>query len=270
MLGPRKPPDPCGRACFEARYLGDDLLHRLPARSVSRSRRLFPLDVRRIDLQPGATAGRRLRLQERRCGSAWWEPLRWREFLYGGRPARNLNDGGSVRLVRRSEHFVYSQFAQFWTRVGATGCRSSPPCPRCWSLGQAGGLEALFEQADAQGYIEGARAGRGICRCRLVVALQPAMPSRASAPMAASALQLGLLRNLHEAEALVRRWAAWFCALRDRAIALALDDAQVRCLCQQVVAVAEGGLAGDEQQWLDYVRYVVETGETAADRMLRL
>ncbi|CFP61187.1 hypothetical protein FWU19_08290 [Bordetella pertussis] len=93
----------------------------------------------------------------------------------------------------------------------------------------------------------------------------------ASAPMAASALQLGLLRNLHDAEALVRRWG-WLRlrALRDRAIALALDDAQVRCLCQQVVAVAEGGLAGDEQQWLDYVRYVVETGETAADRMLRL
>lgn len=89
--------------------------------------------------------------------------------------------------------------------------------------------------------------------------------------MAASALQLGLLRNLHDAEALVRRWG-WLRlrALRDRAIALALDDAQVRCLCQQVVAVAEGGLAGDEQQWLDYVRYVVETGETAADRMLRL
>ncbi|AMG88033.1 glutamate-cysteine ligase family protein [Bordetella bronchiseptica] len=253
-----------------ARYLGDDLLHRLPARPFRDLGDYFRWMFGGLTSSRALPPGDACDYKNADVACLVGAPS-LAEFLYAGAwPARNLNDGGSVRLAARSEHFVYSQFAQFldarW-RYRMPIVPALPALLRAWD--RQGGLEALFEQAGAQGYIEGRAPGAVFADADLLRSAGDAVA--ASAPMAASALQLGLLRNLHDAETLVRRWG-WLRlrALRDRAIALALDDAQVRCLCQQVVAVAEGGLAGDEQQWLDYVRYVVETGETAADRMLRL
>ena len=72
--------------------------------------------------------------------------------------------------------------------------------------------------------------------------MKPAPTSRA-APLAPSALQLGLLRNLAQAEALMRDWG-WhrLRALRQIAIRDALADDAVHALARDVVQVAHDGL----------------------------
>ena len=70
-----KPPDPVAAHVSRRALPGRRPAASPACKAVSRSRRLFPLDVRRIDLQPGATAGRRLRLQERRCGLPGGSPF---------------------------------------------------------------------------------------------------------------------------------------------------------------------------------------------------
>ena len=157
----------------------------------------------------------------------------------------------------------------FWTRVGARMpiVPALPALLRAWD--RQGGLEALFEQADAQRLHRGARAGRGICRCRLAaLSRRCRRGQRADGGVGAAigaVAQSARSRGPGEAMGL---------AALARVARSGHRFGVGRCAgalpCQQVVAVAEGGLAGDEQQWLDYVRYVVETGETAADRMLRL
>lgn len=89
--------------------------------------------------------------------------------------------------------------------------------------------------------------------------------------MAPSALQLGLMRNLSQAEDLLRSWG-WLRlrAMRADAMRDALHDPAVRALAGEVLAVAEGGLAPHERPWLAYARYAVDACSTGADRMLRL
>ena len=100
--------------------------------------------------------------------------------------------------------------------------------------------------------------------------MKPAPTSRA-APLAPSALQLGLLRNLAQAEALMRDWG-WhrLRALRQIAIRDALADDAVHALARDVVQVAHDGLEPGDRPWLAYASHCVATRSTGADRMLRL
>ena len=103
-----------------------------------------------------------------------------------------------------------------------------------------GGLEILFERLGAQGYIEGRAPGAVFPTASWP--MKPAPTSRA-APLAPSALQLGLLRNPAQAEALMRDWG-WhrLRALRQIAIRDALADDAVHALARDVVQVAHDGL----------------------------
>ena len=89
--------------------------------------------------------------------------------------------------------------------------------------------------------------------------------------MAASALQWGLLRDLDAAETLMRQWG-WLSlrGMRQAAIRAALDDDRVRALAQDVLAVARAGLDGPDRHWLAYADYVLQSGRTAADRLLAI
>jgi hypothetical protein len=93
----------------------------------------------------------------------------------------------------------------------------------------------------------------------------------ATVPLSASAIQLGLLRNLAQAETLVqgRGWNK-LRELRPRAIQFALEDDEVYALATDALCVARAGLAAEEQPWLAYADYVLHTRRTAADRMRSL
>lgn len=183
---------------------------------------------------------------------------------------RRGDTGEHVDLVPRGEHFVYSQFAHFLDARWRYRLERVPALDAllaAWA--QPGGIETLFDACGCDGYIEARAFGAVFPDAQMQAEAGP-QPC-ATAVMGASALQLGLLRNLAEAETLVREWG-WLTlrSLRTPALCHALDDAQVRALCQDVLAVAGGGLDAADQHWLAYPRYVLDVGSTAADAMLRL
>ena len=179
-----------------ARYLGDDLLHRLPARPFrdlgDYFRWMFGGLTSTGALPPGDAYDYKNADVACLVGA-----LRCLSSCMRARGRRgNLNDGGSVRLVARSGHFVYSPVRAVSGRALALGYRSSPPCPRCCEPGtEQGGLEALFEQADAQRLHRGARAG--LVLPMPTCCAQPAMPSRPTRRYGGVGAAVGLLRNLH-------------------------------------------------------------------------
>ena len=188
-------------------------------------------------------------------------------------PRWSARDGATGRessLVPQAAHFVYSQFAHFldarW-RYRLDAPLDLRELREMWD--RPGGLEILFERLGAQGYIEG-RAPGAVFPDRQLADEAGADIAR-SAPLAPSALQLGLLRNLAQAEALMRDWG-WhrLRALRQAAIRDALADDAVHALARDVVQVAHDGLASEDRPWLAYARHCVATRSTGADRMLRL
>lgn len=183
---------------------------------------------------------------------------------------RRGDTGERVMLAPRAEHFVYSQFAHFLDARWRYRLARTPALPdllAAWD--RPGGLEALFEACGCDGYIEARAFGAVFPDAQLL--REAGADVGAGVILGASALQLGLLANLDEAEALVRQWG-WLelRGLRAPAIRHALDDARVRALCGEVLAVAQAGLAPADRHWLRYPRYVVESGTTAADLQLRL
>jgi hypothetical protein len=185
-------------------------------------------------------------------------------------PGRRADNGEAVRLQPHSGHFEYSQFAHFLDARFRYRLQTRPPLEEllaAWR--QPGGIEALYARAGVDGYIEGRAPGAVFPDRQLQEDAGADVAARA--PMAASALQLGLLRNLGQAEALVREWG-WIPlrGLRQTAIRAALDDERVRVLAADALAVARAGLDEADRHWLSYADYVLESGQTGADRLLAL
>ncbi|NMK47586.1 glutamate-cysteine ligase family protein [Achromobacter sp. Bel] len=253
-----------------SRYAGDHFLQRLPERPFAdlgdhfrwmfgpeTASRCLPLTV-----EDGYKSAAGVYLQG--------GPSLTRFLASGGWPGRRTDTGEAITLTPQGGHFEYSQFAHFLDARWRYRLDSHPDLDAlrdAWR--RPGGIEALYEGLGVVGYIEGRAPGAGFADAQL---LQDAgRPVAATTVMAPSALQLGLMRNLAQAEDLLRSWG-WLRlrAMRADAMRHALDDDAVHALVRDVLAVAEGGLDGDERHWLDYARYVADTRCTGADRLLRL
>jgi hypothetical protein len=253
-----------------SRYAGDHRLQRLPERPFADLGDYF-----RWMFGPG-TASRCLPLAaEDGYKSAVGVYLQGgpslSQFLASdGWPGLRTDTGGQVTIVPQGGHFEYSQFAHFLDARWRYRLAEPPALDElraAWK--RPGGIEDLYLRLGAAGYIEGRAPGAGFADAQLVEEAGRAVA--ATTVMAPSALQLGLMRNLGEAEALLREWG-WLRLrdLRAEAMRHALDHDAVWALARDALAVAEGGLADGERHWLDYARYAVETRSTGADRLLRL
>lgn len=183
---------------------------------------------------------------------------------------RRSDTGEWVTVSPQGGHFEYSQFAHFLD--ARWRYRLAAPLPlealrEAWR--QPGGIEDLYERLGASGYIEGRAPGAGFADAQLLE--EAGAEVAATLVMAPSALQLGLMRNLSQAEDLLRSWG-WLRlrAMRADAIRDALHDAAVFDLATEVLAVAEGGLAPHERHWLAYAKHALDARCTGADRLLRL
>lgn len=170
----------------------------------------------------------------------------------------------------RGGHFVYAQYAHFLDARWRYKVDQEPALDAllaAWD--QPGGIEALLQACGVDGYIEGRAPGAVFADAQLIDELGPDIA--ATAPIAPSAVQLGLLSNLDQAEQLWRQWG-WgtLRELRSAAIRDALADDRVRALAQDVLAVARAGLPEGERDWLGYAEQAVQTGRTGADRLLEL
>jgi len=183
---------------------------------------------------------------------------------------RRADTGKWVVLQPDSGYFEYSQFAHFLDARWRYRLAVRPPLAEllaAWR--QPGGIEALYERCGVDGYIEGRAPGAVFADAQLLQEAGAAVAS--SVPMAPSAIQLGLMRNLNQAEQLWRDWG-WLQLreLRASAIRHALADDTVYALATEVMAVAREGLAEDEHCWLAYADYVLTSRCTGADRLLAL
>jgi gamma-glutamylcysteine synthetase len=175
-----------------------------------------------------------------------------------------------VRLRPHSAHFLYSQFAHFLDARWRYALDTLPGLEElllAWKV--PGGIEALFARHGVRGYIEGRSPGSALPDAQFIREAGPDVA--ATIPLAASALQLGLLRNLDAAESLARsrEWEK-VKDLRSRAIRHALEDDEVYALTRDALALARAGLTAEERHWLAYADHVLQTRRTAADRMLSL
>lgn len=253
-----------------SRYAGDHYLQRLPERPF-----VDLGDYFRWMFAPG-TASRCLPLAledgyKSAAGVYLQGSPSLSEFLASeGWSGLRTDTGEAVTLTPQGGHFEYSQFAHFldarWRYRLATP-PSLDALRAAWR--QPGGIEDLFARLGASGYIEGRAPGAGFADAHLVA--QAGQAVAATLVMAPSALQLGLMRNLSQAEELLRAWG-WLRlrAMRADAMRDALHDPAVRALAEEVLAVAAAGLAPAERDWLAYARYAIDARNTGADRLLRL
>ena len=178
--------------------------------------------------------------------------------------------GELCTVLPQGAHFVYAQYAHFLDARWRY-CVDCPPSLdallAAWD--RPGGIEALLIDCGADGYIEGRAPGAVFADTQLID--EAGVAIAASAPIAPSALQLGLLRNLDEAERLWRDWG-WqrLRDMRGDAICHAMDDDAVHALAVDTLAVARTGLPQAERHWLDYAYYTARTRCTSADRLLSL
>lgn len=183
-------------------------------------------------------------------------------------PVLSPSTGKTSLLAPKAEHFVYSQIGQFLDARIRYRLATLPDVSqllRAWS--RDGGLEELFQQCGASMYLEARAPGAGFADGALM--RDAGLPEARSILMAPTALQTGLLSNLAQAQALVRdRGWAELGALRYDAMRFGLHDPNVLALCRDVLAVAAGGLAPGERQWLAYAQYALASGRSGADRLL--
>lgn len=253
-----------------SRFAGDHYLQRLPERPFADLGDYFrwmfgPQTASRclpVAVEDGYKSAAGVYLQ----GS----PSLSRFMASDGWPGLRTDTGESVTLLPQGGHFEYSQFAHFLDARWRYRLAAPPTLEalrEAWK--RPGGIEALYAGLGAVGYIEGRAPGAGFADAQLLQDAGKAVA--ATTVMAPSAMQLGLMRNLAQAEDLLREWG-WL-RLRDmRADAMrhALGDDAVWALARDALAVAEGGLAAEERHWLDYARYVIDSRSTGADRLLRL
>jgi hypothetical protein len=191
------------------------------------------------------------------------------EFLHAPQwPGRRTDNGQATVLVAHAMHFEHSQIAQFLDARWRYRLDLLPPMPdllAAWR--REGGLELLFAACGVDGYIEGRAAGAGFADACLM--REAGLTVARNVLIGPSAVQSGLLANLNEAWQLVQDWG-WDAlgALRQAAMRHGLADARVRALCSDVLGVAHAGVPKESVEVLAYADYVLQSGRSAADRLL--
>lgn len=191
------------------------------------------------------------------------------EFLQSDQWSGHRSDTKeAVSLRPQAQHFEYSQIGQFLDARLRYRWQTEPllsDIMQAWK--QDGGLESLFLACGAQTYIE-ARAPAAVFADAALLD-EAGSGVAASVMLSPSALQAGLLANLDEAWQLVteRGWQA-LGDLRQPAMREGIEDAGVRALCVDVLAVARRGLAASDGHWLAYPDFVLDSRRCAADRLL--
>lgn len=185
-----------------------------------------------------------------------------------GWQGRRSDTAEPVWLVPDAAHFEHSQIANFFDARLRYQLGTLPELDdllRAWRT--PGGLETLFEAHGAEIYVEGRSPGAGFADQALLQEAGPAVA--AGMVMCPMALQWGVLQRLDDAGELISRYG-WsrLRALRDRALQYGVEDAELRALCREVLGIARCGLGPQEQRYLAYAEYVLESGRTGADRML--
>ena len=251
-----------------SRFAGDAMLTRCPPRPFTELGDYF-----RWMFRPG-TVSRSLPLARRHDYKSAptvlldGDPSLSAFLVSHGWAGRRTDNGERVRLKPDAAHFEHSQIAQFMDARLRYRLGSLPELPDLLSAWRsAEGLEELFQTHEAEIYIEGRGPGAGFAD--EVLLDEAGHEVAASMVMSPIALQWGLLQSLDEAEALLARWG-WnrLCDLREKAMRYGMDDSDVRKLCAEVLAVAESGLQPRELPLLEYARYVLAEGRSAADRFL--
>lgn len=183
-------------------------------------------------------------------------------------PAFRPATGQDLMLQPSASHFVYSQIGQFLDARVRYSLKQLPPVHELLQAWRTeGGLEDLFVRCGAGMYLEGRAPAAGFADQALLD--DAGKQVAGTVIMGPLALQAGLLSNLEQARDLLQQWGwARLGALRRDAMRHALDHDEVRRLCDQVLQVAHDGLLPQERHWLAYPRYVLESGRTAADRLL--
>ncbi|WP_454688420.1 glutamate-cysteine ligase family protein [Achromobacter aloeverae] len=253
-----------------ARYASDLRLHRMPDRPFEDLgdyfRWMFEGDTHSCSLPLAAASGYKHDATVHLDG----DPSLSRFLRAPSWPGRRADNGARVMLTPRAAHFVYAQFFNFldarWRYRLAGDCPVEELLAH-WR--QPGGIEALHERLGVDGYIEG-RAPSALFPDRQL-RREAGDDIAMTAPLAPSAMQLGLLRNLAQAESLIKEYG-WLTlrGLRATAIEAALDDGLAYRLAADTLTVAEAGLADADRRWLAYARYTLDTRCTGADRLLSL
>lgn len=185
----------------------------------------------------------------------------------GPRRGRVLADGALVTVTPGLEHLEFLQWNNFLDMRLRFLLRDITPVDAFLAaLERPVGLEAFFARHAKAFYVENRVAGACFPDAEMTALDETAA---ASMPLAASALQAGLVRNWRPAAAKLGRWS-WedTARLRRAAIRQALDDTGVRALCATVLDLAADGLSPAERPALAYPRHVLRSGRTGADRAL--
>lgn len=252
------------------RFPGDYALQQLPDRPFEELGHYFHwmfspgTASRALPLQPGAgyKSAASVLLQDDPPLAHFLRSASW--------PGRRIDTGQAVELRPHGGYFEYSQFAHFLDARWRYRLAETPPLDEllgAWARPQ--GIEALYERCGVDGYIEGRAPGAVFADAQLVD--EAGADIARAAVLSPSAVQLGLMRNLGQAEQLWRDWG-WtrLRAMRADAIRHALEDDAVHALARDVLDVARAGLPAAERRWLAYADHVLQTGRTGADRLLAL
>jgi hypothetical protein len=164
------------------------------------------------------------------------------------------------------EALQWSNFLDFRIRYGLIGAEEGPEA-FLNALRDPGEMEVFFSERASNLYLENRVAGACFSESRSK--LDPASPIRRSMPLAASALQWGLIKNLDRAAAVLES-GCWAGLERDReaAIRVGLADPAVKKRVETVLHLAEEGLPEEDRWALSYAWDVLLTGRSNADRAL--
>ncbi len=207
--------------------------------------------------------------------------------------ARPLCGGDALQMRPCLQHLEFQQYCnfldarlrfgfqdalpldEFLTHLDAcqNPAADAPPAP--WSAyspsTQEQQFSAFMDRHLRYAYIEGRAAGANQADAELTHLDDTEVA--ASVVCSASALQHGLLHNLHNAHAVLARhpWSR-LRALREEAVrhgmAAVCGELRVDTLCADLLEVAADGLPSKHQWLLSYPRHVLKTGRNGADRAL--
>ncbi|WP_413203366.1 glutamate-cysteine ligase family protein [Rhodospirillum sp. A1_3_36] len=197
------------------------------------------------------------------------------DFLAGGPwQAHAIGPGGADRekcqevspQLAHVDALQWSNFLDFRIRYALTGAEEGPGA-FLDALRKPGEMEAFFSEKASSLYLENRVAGACFSESRSK--LDPESPIRRSMPLAASALQWGLIKNLDRAAATLEG-GCWTDLERDReaAIHVGLADPAVKKRVETVLRLAEEGLPEEDRWALSYAWDVWSTGRSNADRAL--
>jgi hypothetical protein len=134
-------------------------------------------------------------------------------------------------------------------------------------MDEPGAMEAFFEDRATNLYLENRVVGA--CFADSHLKSHPNPDVARSAPLAASALQWGLMKNLERVEAVMGAdyWLD-LAGLRDRSITVGLADGGVENRAKTVLALAENGLPKEDRWALAFAWEVLLTKQSNANRAL--